>query len=107
MHYDHVDPDRMVLRDHLALDRTALANERTLLAYVRTALALLAGGATLLRFFRGNHLIESLGSLLLLFGVGIVALGLWRFRTIEGRLRPLRRLSMGSADADHRQVRRP
>ena len=32
--------EELILRDHLALDRTRLANERTLLAYLRTALML-------------------------------------------------------------------
>jgi len=45
----HPQPDTApaepaILRDRLALDRTALANERTLLAYVRTALTLLVVG---------------------------------------------------------------
>lgn len=30
----------MILRDHLAIDRTRLANDRTLLAYLRTGLYL-------------------------------------------------------------------
>ena len=33
--------ENLILRDHLALDRTRLANERTLLAYIRTAFMLL------------------------------------------------------------------
>ncbi|TNE91083.1 MAG: DUF202 domain-containing protein [Deltaproteobacteria bacterium] len=37
-------PDKLILRDVLALDRTSLANERTLLAYIRTAVGLVAGG---------------------------------------------------------------
>jgi len=39
-YYEGVKPDQLILRDHLALDRTELANERTLLAYIRTSLAL-------------------------------------------------------------------
>lgn len=38
----------LILRDHLAIDRTVLANERTLLAYGRTALTLLIVGFSFL-----------------------------------------------------------
>ena len=48
--YEHVEPQNMILRDHLAFDRTVLANERTVLAYARTAIALLLTGAILIRF---------------------------------------------------------
>ena len=37
--------EELILRDHLALDRTRLANERTLLSYLRTALMLMVAGA--------------------------------------------------------------
>jgi putative membrane protein len=42
--YSDVRPSEMILRDHLAVDRTVLANERTLLAYARTALTLFLVG---------------------------------------------------------------
>ncbi len=48
--YWQYDPEELVLRDHLAIDRTAMANERTFLAYVRTALALLVIGVTFPHF---------------------------------------------------------
>ncbi len=59
---------QIILRDVLAIDRTALANERTLLAYVRTAVGLGATGFGLL------ELVEAAWS----FWVGwtLVALGL-------------------------------
>jgi len=40
----------LILRDHLAIDRTTMANERTFLAYVRTCVALLLTGLTALHF---------------------------------------------------------
>ncbi len=33
--------EKLILRDHLALERTRLANERTLLTYIRSALYLI------------------------------------------------------------------
>jgi len=89
MDYREIDPNHMILRDHLARDRTVLANERTLLAYVRTAIALLAAGGTLLKIFWGNTLIEALGALLLTLGVAATTLGIWRFRVVARRLRRL------------------
>jgi putative membrane protein len=41
--------DKLILRDHLALERTRLANERTFMAYIRSALYLLIGGLALLQ----------------------------------------------------------
>lgn len=46
----------LILRDHLALERTKLANVRTLFAYIRTSLYLLTAGIGILH-------IESISSL--------------------------------------------
>ena len=48
------DDLHLILRDHLALDRTRLANRRTMLAYLRTALMLLVSGATLVKVFHSE-----------------------------------------------------
>ena len=39
--YSQFDSDDLILRDHLAIERTRLANERTLLAYLRSGVAML------------------------------------------------------------------
>ena len=52
--YAHFDRAHIILRDELAMDRTALANERTLLAYVRTSLALLLAGVSFVYFLAGT-----------------------------------------------------
>jgi len=41
---------QLILRDHLAADRTILANERTFLAYIRTALTLFVAGLSFIHF---------------------------------------------------------
>ncbi|MFA6296475.1 MAG: DUF202 domain-containing protein [Patescibacteria group bacterium] len=41
--------NNLILRDHLALDRTNLANERTFLSYVRTSLAFIILGASIIK----------------------------------------------------------
>lgn len=50
-------PEDMILRDHLAFDRTILANERTGLAYVRTVLVALASGFTLMKLFPDDQML--------------------------------------------------
>lgn len=39
----------MILRDHLALDRTKLANQRTVLSFIRTSLYLVISGIALMK----------------------------------------------------------
>lgn len=56
--------DKLILRDHLAIDRTRLANERTLLAWLRTALMTLVSGITLIKLFEGVAAMEVLGGIL-------------------------------------------
>jgi putative membrane protein len=96
----YVDSLRLILRDRLAIDRTALANERTLLAYLRTAMALLAGGGTLLRFFWGTPGILALGSILALLGVAVAGLGTWRYRTVAKHLHNAVRSTTGTTSSD-------
>jgi putative membrane protein len=51
----NVTPDKLILRDCLAAERTRLANERTLLAYLRCALILFMAAITILKLFEGDH----------------------------------------------------
>lgn len=45
------NPDTLILRDWLALDRTKLANERTALAYVRTFIGMEGAALALIKLF--------------------------------------------------------
>jgi putative membrane protein len=92
-YYDGVKPDQLILRDHLALDRTELANERTLLAYIRTALALFLTGFSALHLpaFNGDLAFEDLAYEL--FGWALVAaagltlvIGYVRYRRVMRRI---------------------
>lgn len=76
----------MILRDHLAYDRTVLANERTLLSYIRTSIALFAAGGTLIKVFPDEQRMIYLGILLLVVGAAVVVTGLWRFFAVTKRL---------------------
>jgi putative membrane protein len=51
----NVTPDKLILRDYLAAERTHLANERTLLAYLRSALILFIAAITIFKLFEGEH----------------------------------------------------
>ena len=86
MPYSKVDPEKMILRDHLAYDRTVLANERTLLSYFRTAIALLAAGGTLIKLFPAEPGMVRLGYMLLGLGVLSGFVGVIRFIAVRRRL---------------------
>ncbi len=86
MPYAKFDPDEMILRDHLAYDRTVLANERTLLSYLRTAIALFAGGGTLMKLLHDEPMMVKLGGLLLLLGGIAAAAGIIRFFQVKKRI---------------------
>ncbi|MDO8682436.1 MAG: DUF202 domain-containing protein [Armatimonadota bacterium] len=86
MPYSRFTPEDLILRDHLAVDRTVLANERTLLAYIRTAIMLLISGVTLLKFFPNQAVMQILGCLLLPGALAISFLGAIRYRTMHHRI---------------------
>jgi len=73
-------------RDQLALERTLLANERTLLAYIRTGLSLLAAAALLLHLFASVLIYTIVSWLLVIFGVGILVVGILRFKQVRKKL---------------------
>ena len=84
---DNFENDKeLILRDHLALERTKLANERTLFAYIRMALYLLTVGI-------GIFQIESISRLDGLAWGGIIAgmflffLGFVRFEQMRKHLK--------------------
>ncbi|MDF7798579.1 DUF202 domain-containing protein [Pontiellaceae bacterium B1224] len=86
MPYSKVNPDDMILRDHLAYDRTVLANERTLLSYLRTSIALFAAGGTLLKLLSEEPLMVKLGIALLFLGLVAVVVGFVRFIQVKKRI---------------------
>lgn len=86
MPYSKINPDHMILRDHLAYDRTVLANERTLLSYLRTAIALSAAGGTLVKIFAHESAMVKLGIVLLSLGLIVVVVGMIRFIQMKKRI---------------------
>ena len=90
-----LSPEDLILRDHLALDRTRLANERTLLSYLRTALMLLVAGASAVKFVGQSHDVVFTGWLFIVLAFAVAIIGTWRFldmrRTINGKRSPANR----------------
>ncbi len=80
---EQLTAEELILRDHLALDRTRLANERTLLAYMRTALMLVVAGATAEKFMGDSPTVVVTGWLFIGFGGAVAAFGSWRFLTMQ------------------------
>lgn len=84
---DNFENDKeLILRDHLALERTKLANERTLFAYIRMALYLLTVGI-------GIFQIESISRLdglvwgCIIAGIFLFFLGFVRFEQMRKHLK--------------------
>lgn len=80
--------DDLIIRDYLALDRTRLSNERSLLAYYRTGLTTLVSGVTGFNLFH-DVLLRSTGMMLVILGVGIMAMGAVRYLRFRRRIQVL------------------
>lgn len=80
--YLEFEPESLILRDHLAIERTAMANERTLLAYVRTMIGLIAVGGTLLKLFDELFMIVT-GWFIISLGLLFLFIGFIRYARIE------------------------
>ncbi len=82
--------EKMILRDHLALDRTILANRRTLLAYVRTFIGMLSAGVGMIHFGdQGVYVV--LGGALILMGCPVLWLGVRQYTKVQrclARIKP-------------------
>ncbi len=89
--YEKFSKEELILRDHLAIDRTILANERTILAYVRTSLAIIAAGATLI-YFSDETIIKLLGGVLIVLGIVVLFAGTLRYRKMGKSISKIKRI---------------
>ncbi len=87
--YKDVNPDNLIVRDLLALDRTRLANERTFLAYLRTFFAFAAGAFTLIKF-GDTAFLTLLGSVGIGIAICIFLYGTYRFLQVQQKLDELK-----------------
>ncbi len=74
--------ENLILRDHLAADRTVLANERTFLAYIRTSFTLILAGITILKFF-ATFLMGLVAFASIASGLVIIIWGIIRYRKTQ------------------------
>ena len=88
--YDKFTKEELILRDHLAIDRTVLSNESTFLAYIRTSLAVIAAGGTLIHFF-SEFYIKLFGAFLIVCGVFIFVWGYRRFKKMDKEIKLIRK----------------
>ncbi len=94
-HHFHVYPkSKLVLRDWLALDRTAAANRRVFYSFMRTALDLVIGGLVLIRFFH-YHWVIVLGALFLVLAVVIGVFSYRRYLRVRSHYHRLAREAAG------------
>jgi len=83
---DYQKKEDIILRDHLAMERTRLSNERTLLSYIRTSLYLLLGGIAFLGM-RDLEEVEGLGYFSLSLSFIVLAIGIVRFLQLKKHLK--------------------
>ena len=84
--------DQLILRDHLAADRTILANERTFLAYIRTALTLFVAGLSFvhLKDFFSSYIVEVIGVIFIMLGIMTFFVGLVRYKRMQALIRKIK-----------------
>ena len=80
--YAQFNTSELILRDHLAVDRTLLANERTLLSYLRSGVALFIAGISIIHFSNQGWF-AAVGFFCLPCGVLTVMFGSQRFRKMN------------------------
>jgi len=88
--YSRFEVSEMILRDHLAADRTTLANQSTFLAYIRTALTFFVAGVTFIKFFEVSVVVV-VGWIFIPVSVLTFWLGLYRYNRLRLDLEKLRR----------------
>jgi putative membrane protein len=74
---------QLILRDHLAIDRTRLANERTLLAWWRTGLTLVIAGVTLIKLFPDTAWMVDGGYVMVPLGFCTLGMGVMRYLSMR------------------------
>jgi putative membrane protein len=85
---DYHNKEDIILRDHLAMERTKLANERTLLSYVRTSLYLVLAGIAFLGMDDFQR-IKGFGYFSLFLSIIIIVIGIYRYLQLKKHLRKM------------------
>ncbi|MDD5569580.1 MAG: DUF202 domain-containing protein [Bacteroidales bacterium] len=82
-----MENSKLIIRDHLAIDRTKLANVRTILSYSRTVIMLLASGITLIKVFNKDSFVVFLGIILVTIAVVIGIIGLVSYKKVNKKIK--------------------
>lgn len=90
MPYSRFNPNSLILRDELALDRTFLANERTLLAYLRSGVALVIAGVSIMQLAEARWF-WWVGVCSIPVGIFTTIFGIHRFRRMHKSISVVRR----------------
>lgn len=98
--YKRFNPEELVLRDELAIDRTLLANERTLLAYLRSGVALILAGVTFIHFAE-EQWFKVIGILCVPAGVIFMLFGGVRYRIMSADIAAARQHIEGITATSH------
>ena len=88
--YHKFTAKELILRDHLAIDRTTMSNESTFLSYIRTSLAIIAAGATLIHFF-SEFYIHAIGLFIVALGFVLLIWGYIRFKKMDKLIKEIKR----------------
>ncbi|MFA7496121.1 MAG: DUF202 domain-containing protein [Acidithiobacillus sp.] len=81
-HFHTYPKNKLVLRDWLALDRTAAANRRVFYSFLRTTLDLGIAGLILIHFFH-YQIVIVLGAIFLLLAVIVGSFSYFRFLRVQ------------------------
>ncbi len=83
------DPSEMILRDHLAFDRTVMAVERTILAYIRTILVAFGAGFTLIKLFPEDKFLVATAWISFVVAAVSIFLAFYRFVKLKKSLKEI------------------
>lgn len=89
---DYPIKERIILRDHLALQRTKLANERTLLTYVRSSLYLIIAGIAFLNVQEFEN-IPYLGIMCMVLSGILFIIGIIRYWQLHKQIQKVYKIS--------------
>jgi putative membrane protein len=85
---EYQNKEEIILRDHLAMERTKLANERTLLSYLRTSLYLFLGGLALLEMTDVEKM-RTLGFVSIFLSIIFLLTGIFRYNQLKKHMKYL------------------
>lgn len=87
--------NNLILRDVLAINRTALANERTLLSYIRAFFNFVVAGVSFIKLFNSN-ITSVLGAIFIVTSIPILIIGFRRYIKINKALKLIKNIEVNN-----------